>query len=89
MAKGLKNFLEIKSEATSNDEAKNEIIKVLKFVQDEHGKNLDDIKKQKEMELRNIDLQISDIKSRTVALIDKKLANNVKTLENLQEQLKF
>ena len=89
VVKGLKNFLEIKSEATSNEEAKNEIIKVLTFVQDEHGKNLDDIKKQKEMELRNIDLQISDIKSRTVALIDKKLENNIKTLENLQEQLKF
>ena len=89
VVKGLKNFLEIKSEATSNEEAKSEIIKVLTFVQEEHGKNLDDIKKQKEMELRNIDLQISDIKSRTVALIDKKLENNIKTLENLQEQLKF
>lgn len=89
VVKGLKNFLEIKSEATSNEEAKNEIIKVLTFAQEEHGKNLDDIKKQKEMELRNIDLQISDIKSRTVALIDKKLENNIKTLENLQEQLKF
>ena len=52
-------------------------------------KILDDVKKQKEMELRNIDLQISDIKSRTVALIDKKLENSAKTLENLQEQLKL
>ena len=89
VVKGLKNFLEIKSESTSNEEAKNEILKVLTFVQNEHEKILDDVKKQKEMELRNIDLQISDIKSRTVALIDKKLENNVKTLENLQEQLKF
>ncbi len=89
IVKGLKNFLEIKSEATSNEEAKNEILKVLTFVQGEHEKILDDVKKQKEMELRNIDLQISDIKSRTVALIDKKLENNVKNLENLQEQLKF
>jgi LPS O-antigen subunit length determinant protein (WzzB/FepE family) len=89
IVKGLKNFLEIKSEATSNEEAKNEILKVLTFVQGEHEKILDDVKKQREMELRNIDLQISDIKSRTVALIDKKLENNVKNLENLQEQLKF
>ena len=89
VVKGLKNFLEIKSESTSNEEAKNEILKVLTFVQNEHEKILDDVKKQKEMELRNIDLQISDIKSRTVALIDKKLENNVKNLENLQEQLKF
>ena len=89
IVKGLKNFLEIKSEATSNEEAKNEILKVLTFVQGEHEKILDDVKKQKEMELRNIDLQISDIKSRTVALIDKKLENSAKTLENLQEQLKL
>ena len=72
VVKGLKNFLEIKSESTSNEEAKNEILKVLTFVQNEHEKILDDVKKQKEMELRNIDLQISDIKSKSVALIDKK-----------------
>ena len=89
VVKGLKNFLEIKSEATSNEEAKNEIVKVLTFVQSEHEKILDDIKKQKELELRNIDLQISDIKSKSVPLIDKKLENSTKTLENLHEQLKL
>ena len=73
IVKGLKNFLEIKSEATSNEDAKNEIIKVLNFVQNEHEKILDDVRKQKEMELRNIDLQISDIKLKSVALIDKKM----------------
>lgn len=89
VAKGLKNFLEITSEATSNDEAKNEIIKVLDFVQNEHEKVLDDVKKQKELELKNIDLQISDIKSKSVALIDKKLQNDATTLEDLKEQLKL
>ena len=87
VAKGLKNFLEIKSEAISNDEAKNEILKILTFVQAEHEKILDDAKKQRELELRNIDLQISDIKSKSVALIDKKLEIGSKTLENLKEQL--
>ncbi|MEN5386307.1 Wzz/FepE/Etk N-terminal domain-containing protein [Aliarcobacter skirrowii] len=88
IVKGLKNFLEIKSESTSNEEAKNEILKVLTFVQNEHEKILDDVKKQKEMELRNIDLQISDIKSKSVALIDKKIENNIKNLKSLEEQLK-
>ncbi|MFY9099490.1 Wzz/FepE/Etk N-terminal domain-containing protein [Aliarcobacter cryaerophilus] len=88
VVKGLKNFLEIKSESTSNEEAKNEILKVLTFVQNEHEKILDDIKKQKEMELRNIDLQISDIKSKSVDLIDKKIENNIKNLKSLEEQLK-
>lgn len=87
VAKDLKNFLEIKSEAISNDEAKNEILKILTFVQAEHEKILDDAKKQRELELRNIDLQISDIKSKSVALIDKKLEIGSKTLENLKEQL--
>ena len=40
LAKGLKNFLEIKSEAISNEEAKNEILKVLSLVQGEHEKIL-------------------------------------------------
>jgi uncharacterized protein involved in exopolysaccharide biosynthesis len=88
IVKGLKNFLEIKSESTSNEEAKNEILKVLTFVQNEHEKILDDVKKQKEMELRNIDLQISDIKSKSVDLIDKKIENNIKNLKSLEEQLK-
>ena len=88
VVKGLKNFLEIKSESTSNEEAKNEILKVLTFVQNEHEKILDDVKKQTEMELRNIDLQISDIKSKSVALIDKKIENNIKNLKSLEEQLK-
>ena len=88
VVKGLKNFLEIKSESTSNEEAKNEILKVLTFVQNEHEKILDDVKKQKEMELRNIDLQIAHIKSKSVALIDKKIENNIKNLKSLEEQLK-
>ena len=88
LAKGLKNFLEIKSEAISNDEAKNQILKVLAFVQAEHEKILEDAKKQRELELKNIELQISDIKSKSVALIDKKLEIGSRTLENLKEQLK-
>ncbi|OCL92952.1 Wzz/FepE/Etk N-terminal domain-containing protein [Arcobacter porcinus] len=87
--KGVKDFLEIKSEAISNEEAVKEILRVLNYVQNEHEKILDDIKKQKELELKNIDLKISDIKSKSVALIDKKLENNLKLLEDLQKQLKL
>lgn len=85
--KGLKNFIEIKSEAISNEKAEEEILKLLTFVQEEHSKILEDNKKQKELQLKNIDLNISDIKSRTVALIDKKLVSNNKTLEDLENQL--
>ncbi len=40
------------------------------------------------MELRNIDLQISDIKSKSVALIDKKIENNIKNLKSLRRAIK-
>lgn len=88
-SKGMKNYLEIKSEAISNDNAKKEIEKVLFFIQENHTKILDDVKKQKELELRNIELQISDIKLRTVLMIDKKIENHTQTLKDLSEQLQL
>ena len=60
--KGLNSFLEVRTEGISNDEAIKEIKKVLDFVKNEHSKILDDVKKQKDLELTNIDLQISDVK---------------------------
>ena len=89
VSKGMKNYLEIKSEAISNDDAKKEIEKVLFFIQANHTKILDDIKKQKELELKNIDLQISDIKLRTVSMIDRKIENDTQTLKDLAEQLQL
>lgn len=89
VSKGMKNYLEIKSEAISNDNAKKEIEKVLSFIQENHTKILDDVKKQKELELKDMDLQISDIKSRTVSLIDKKIDNSIKNLKDFDEQLKL
>lgn len=89
LAKGLTNFLEIRSEASSNEEATNQILKVLSFVQSEHQNILDDVKKQKELELKNIELQISDIKSKSVNLIESKLENIKTTVSKLEDQLKF
>ena len=87
VSKGSKNFLEVKAQALSNNDAKKEIDNLLTFIQEEHIKVLDDVKKQKELELKNIDLQISDIKSKSVSLIDKKIENNIKTQEDLSAQL--
>lgn len=87
ITKGMKDFLEIKSEALSNEDAKKEIEKLLLFVQDEHTKILDDVRKQKELELRNIDMQISDIKLKSVALIDRKIDSYTKNLKDFEEQL--
>lgn len=87
ITKGMKDFLEVKSEALSNENAKIEIEKLLLFVQDEHSKILDDVKKQKELELNNISLQISDIKSKSVALIDRKIDSYTRNLKDFEEQL--
>ncbi|MEW6551031.1 MAG: Wzz/FepE/Etk N-terminal domain-containing protein [Campylobacterota bacterium] len=87
--KGMTNFLEIKSEAKSNDEAIKGIDKVLAFVQEEHQKTLDDVKQKREFELHNIDLQIADIKEKKVNLLDKKIDLQKQNLEDLQKQLKL
>ena len=89
VSKGSTNFLEIKSEAQSNEDAKKEIEEVVIFIQAEHSRILDDVKKQKELELNNIFLQISDIKSKSVLVIDKKVNANEQVLKDLNEQLKL
>jgi LPS O-antigen subunit length determinant protein (WzzB/FepE family) len=87
--KGMTNFIEIKSEAKSNEEAIKGIDKVLAFVQEEHQKTLNDVKQKREFELRNIDLQIADIKEKKVNLLDKKIDLQKQNLEDLQGQLKL
>ena len=87
ISKGLKNFLEIKSEAISNEEAKNEITKVLSSLQTEHEKIINDIKNQKELELKAIETQIFDIKTKSVSLIDVEIEGIKKLLDKLNEQL--
>jgi len=65
------------------------ITKVLSFVQEEHQKILDDVKKRRELEIKNIDLQIADIKEKKVNLIDKTMHLKQQNLIDLQEQLKY
>lgn len=84
--KGLKNFIEVKSEATSNNEAKDEIAAIIAHIQAKHSNILDDIKKQKELQLKNIDSAISDIKTKSIPLIDEKIQNNTKILQDLEQQ---
>lgn len=85
--KGLTNFLEIKSEAMSNESAVKGIEKVVEHIQKEHQKILDDVKQRREFELKNINLQIKDIQDKTVALLDKKIELQKNNLEDLRKQL--
>jgi len=85
--KGLTNFLEIKSEAFSNEKAIKGIEKIVSFMQNDHQKILDDVRKRRELELRNIDFQMEDIKEKTVGLLDKKIEFQKNNLQDLRVQL--
>lgn len=87
ITKGLGNFLEIKSEAFSNKNAKDGIEKIVFFIQKEHQKILDDVKERREFALKNINLQIKDIQDKTVFLLDKKIELQKNNLEDLRNQL--
>lgn len=85
--KGLGNFIEIKSEAISNEYAKEGIEKIVFFLQKEHQQVLDDVKQRRELELTNINLKIKDIQDKTVLLLDKKIELQKNNLEDLRNQL--
>lgn len=59
--KKLTNFISIRAEAINNDRLKEEIEKVVKYIQQKHKKVLDDINAQRKLEVANIDLKIKNI----------------------------
>ncbi len=82
-----KNFIEIKSLATSNILAKNEIKKVVDYIQNQHKKILEDVKKRREFEIKNIDTKISNIKNKEVNLIKEKIKILEENLKRDKKQL--
>lgn len=85
--KGLTSFLEIKSEAISNQKAQDGIQTIVSYIQQEHQKTLDDVRQRREFEVKNINLQIRDIQEKTVSLLDKKIELQKNNLEDLRRQL--
>ncbi|NOX16647.1 MAG: hypothetical protein GXP61_11620 [Epsilonproteobacteria bacterium] len=76
-----KSFIQIKSLSISNSLATKEIKKVVNYIQNHHKKILEDVKKRREFEIKNIDIKISNIKNKEVKLINEKidiLENNLK-----------
>lgn len=88
ISKGMKNYIEIVSEAISNDLAIKEINSVLSFTKDEHGKFLNDIKEKNRIEISNIDNSIKNLQEQ-VLNIDRKIELYEKNVINLEEQMKF
>jgi capsular polysaccharide biosynthesis protein len=64
VSKGSNEFIEIKSLAVSNKLAKKEILQVINYIQSQHQKILDEIKQRREIEIKNIDAKINNIKDK-------------------------
>ncbi|QKE28139.1 putative chain length determinant protein, Wzz family [Arcobacter acticola] len=88
LSKGLKNFIEVSSESTSNDlgiKGLNEIVTYTKAI---HSKLLKDVKEKNDLEIKNIDLLISNIQTDKIVNINKKIELYDQNIINLEEQMK-
>jgi LPS O-antigen subunit length determinant protein (WzzB/FepE family) len=82
-----KTFLEIKSEAISNELAIKGINSVVSYIQKEHQNILDDVKKSRELEIKNLDAKIENIKNRDTAFLQEKIDLQEKNIKEYNEQL--
>lgn len=88
-SKGIANFIEITSEAKSNDLAKKGINDILTYIQIEHLKTLNDAKNKNQSEIKNIDQSISNIENEKIVNLDKKIKLHQENIVNLEEQMNF
>lgn len=86
--KKAKKIIEIKSIATSNQLASNELNKIISYIQQEDNLILKDVKNRRELEIRNIETKISNIQNKEVSLIDKKITLQTKRLNEYAIQLR-
>jgi LPS O-antigen subunit length determinant protein (WzzB/FepE family) len=80
-------LLEIKAEAISNELAIKEINKVVSFVQSEHQNILNDVKNSRELEIKNLDAKIENIKNKDTAFLQEKIDLQEKNIKEYNEQL--
>ncbi|WP_418187278.1 Wzz/FepE/Etk N-terminal domain-containing protein [Aliarcobacter lanthieri] len=85
--KGMKNFIEISSEASTNTDAIEGLNEVIEYIRSEHSKLLDDIKEKNEFDLKNISLTIKNIKEDKLVNIEKKIELYNQNILNLEEQM--
>ncbi|WP_151949610.1 Wzz/FepE/Etk N-terminal domain-containing protein [Aliarcobacter butzleri] len=85
--KGMKNFIEISSEASSNTQAIEGLNEVIEHIKSEHSKLLDDVKEKNEFQLKNISLSIKNIEEDKLVNIEKKIELYQQNILNLEEQM--
>ena len=85
--KKVNNFVEIKAEAISNELASQEILKVASYIKNKHQKILDDVKNRRELEIKNIETKIYNIKNKEVKLLTEKITIQQTNLDDYKLQL--
>ena len=85
--KGLKEFIEIKSLSSSNKFATKEIKEVVNYIKSQHKNILDEVKQRREIEIKNIDAKIVNIKNKAIPLLENKIKLQEKTLLNFKNQI--
>ena len=89
VSKGTKNFIEITSEAKTNQLAEKGIKKVVDYIQKEYSETLNDAKNKNQSEIKNITQSISNIENEKIVNLDKKIELHKQNIINLEEQMTF
>ena len=89
VSKGTKNFIEITSEAKTNELAEKGIKKVVDYIQKEYSETLNDVKNKNQSEIKNITQSISNIENEKIVNLDKKIELHKQNIINLEEQMTF
>ncbi|MCT7650790.1 Wzz/FepE/Etk N-terminal domain-containing protein [Aliarcobacter butzleri] len=85
--KGMKNFIEISSEASTNTQAIEGLNEVIEHIKSEHNKLLDDVKEKNEFDLKNISLLIKNIEEDKLVNIEKKIELYNQNIVSLEQQM--
>jgi LPS O-antigen subunit length determinant protein (WzzB/FepE family) len=85
--KKVNNFVEIKAEAISNELASQQILKVVSYIKNKHQKILDDVTNRRELEIKNIETKIYNIKNKEVKLLTEKINIKQTNLDEYKLQL--
>jgi LPS O-antigen subunit length determinant protein (WzzB/FepE family) len=88
LSKGMKNFIEVSSESTSNDLGTKGLNEIVTYTKDIHSKLLKDVKEKNDLEIKNIDSLISNIQNDKIVNINKKIELYDQNIINLEEQMK-
>ena len=83
------NFIEIRSFSISNNLAVKEVQKIINYIQKEHQKILDDVKQRKELEIKNIETKISNIKDKEIVLLQNKIDIQENNLKDYKSQIEL